>query len=150
VQYPTISQVHVRRDLESLQYTRVSIHVPTLADCPDCDYDVFTGASDDIACTTCRGTGKVTTWHVSHASVRAMWVDDAAPRWGALATGQVGDCWLAAPYHYDALFKKVKDTEDAYITVDDRKIKPFSITRMRVEGTSTLDVRCSIVHHEAV
>ena len=151
MRFPSISQVHTRRDLEALQYTRVSIHIPSKADCPDCDYDVFTQASEDISCATCGGTGKVITWQVSHASVRVMWVDEAAPRWGAMATsGPIGDCWLSAPYHYDNLFQKAKSTDDAYITVDDRKIRPFSITRMRVEGISTLDVRCSIVHHESV
>ena len=147
---PTISQLHVRRDIEDLQNTRVSIHIPSRSNCPDCDYDVFTGASEDIACLTCNGAGKVTTWIVSMATVRVMWIDEAAPRWGALSSGPVGDLWIQAPYHYNALFQKVKDEDDAYIAVDDRKVKPISITRMRVEGISSLDVRCEIVHDETI
>ena len=148
--YPTLSQVHVRRDIEGLRNMRLSVHVPSRSDCPDCEYDVFTQASEDIACLTCNGSGKVTTWIVSCATVRGMWIDDAAPRWGPMASGPVGDFWCSPPYHYDALFQKVKNEDDAYITVDDRKVKPFSITRMRVEGISSLDVRCSIIHDETV
>ncbi len=150
MQYPLISQINVRREVESLQYWRLSVHVPSRTDCPDCDYDVFTDASEDIACLTCSGTGKITTWVISSATVRGMWIDEAAPRWGPLASGPVGDFWCSPPYHYNALFQKVKEVDDAYITVDDRKVKPFSITRMRVEGVSSLDVRCSIVHDETI
>lgn len=146
---PSISHTHVRREVQNFmrqRTQRVSIHIPSKTDCPDCGFDEFTQSGKDVACTTCKGAGKVTTWHKSHSSARVMWIDPAAPRWGTMASGPVGDAWLSVPLEYESLYNKVKDTDDAYILVDGKKVKPISIDANRVEGKSSLDVRCEVVN----
>lgn len=145
----SISQIHVRREVQDFQRQRtqrVIIYVPSKTNCPDCGWDEFTQSGKDVACTTCNGTGKVTTWYKSHSSARVMWIDPAAPVWGAMASGPVGDVWLSVPLEYESLYDKVKDTDDAYILVDGKTVKPISIDPNRVEGKSSLDVRCEVTN----
>ena len=143
------STPYVRRDVQGFmrqRSQRVIILIPSKADCPDCGFDEFTQSGKDVACTTCDGTGKVTTWHTSHSSARVMWIDPAAPVWGRMASGPVGDVWLSVPLEYESLYDKVKDTDDAYILVGGKTVKPMSIDANRVEGKSSLDVRCEVVN----
>lgn len=144
---PSISHIYVRREVQDFQRQRsqrVSIHIPSRTNCPDCGFDEFTQSGKDVACTTCNGTGKVTTWYVSHSSARVMWIDPAAPVWGTMASGPVGDVWLSVPLEYEDMYDKVKDTDGAYILIDGRTVKPVSIDANVVEGKSSLDVRCEI------
>ena len=145
----SISQIHVRREVQDFmrqRSQRVIILIPSKTDCPDCGFDEFTQSGKDVACTTCNGTGKVTTWYSSHSSARVMWIDPAAPVWGRMASGPVGDVWLSVPLEYESLYDKVKDTDDAYILVDGKTVKPISIDANRVEGKSSLDVRCEVIN----
>lgn len=146
---PSISHIHVRREVQDFmrqRTQRVSIHIPSKTDCPDCGFDEFTQSGKDVACTTCDGTGKVTTWYISHSSPRVMWIDPAAPVWGRMASGPVGDVWLSVPLEYESLYDRVKDTDDAYILVAGKTVKPMSIDANRVEGKSSLDVRCEVIN----
>ena len=145
---PATNQIHVRREVQDFmrqRSQRVSVHIPSRTNCPDCGFDEFAQSGTDVACETCEGTGKVTTWYVSHSSARVMWIDPAAPVWGTMASGPVGDVWLSVPYEYESMFDKVKDTDGAYILVNNRTAKPISIDTNIVEGVSSLDVRCQII-----
>lgn len=145
---PSIGHIHVRREVQDFQRQRtqrVSIHVPSRSNCPDCGFDEFTQSGLDVACTTCEGTGKVTTWYVSHSSARVMWIDPAAPVWGAMASGPVGDVWLSVLLEYKDMYDRAK-TDGAYILVSGQTVKPISIADNIVEGKSSLDVRCQIIN----
>lgn len=145
---PASSQIQVRLEIERLRTGQVTAHIPSRSDCPDCGYDPFTDAGLDISCATCGGTGKVTTWQVSHVGVRVMWPEQVSPIWGTMATGPIGDVWLQTAYRFKALMEKVKDTDGAYILVDDETVKPISFRPNRVQGISSLDVRCEVVRHD--
>ena len=136
----------VRKDVEGLMFNTVSLHYPSRTNCLDCGFDEFTQSGEDVACTTCNGTGKVTTWYVSHAKCRIKWIDPAQPMWGTMASGPVGDVWLQMPYRFKSLAEKIKDTDGAYITVDDKTVKPISVDVNRVEGKTTVDARCEVVN----
>lgn len=145
---PSISQLHVRKEVGDFQRRRsqrVVIYIPSRSDCPTCGWDEFAQSGKDVACPTCDGTGKVTTWYKSHSSARVMWIDEAAPVWGTVASGDIGDVWLSVSLSYESLYQRVEDTDGAYILVDGETVKPISITPNRVEGKSSLDVRCKIV-----
>ena len=143
---PKISNLGIRKDIEGLMPHTVSLHWPSKTDCPDCGFDEFTQSGEDVACTTCNGTGKVTTWYPSHAKCRIKWIDLAQPMWGQMASGPVGDVWLQMPYRFKSLAEKIKDTDGAYITVDSKTVKPISVDVNRVEGITTTDVRCEVVN----
>lgn len=145
MQYPMISRIHVRRDVESLQTQQVVIYIPSQTDCPVCGWDEFARSGLDVSCSTCEGTGKVTSWRNSRASARVMWIDPAAPVWGVVASGDVGDVWLSVSTSFKNMFDTVEETEGAYILVDGETVKPISVTYNRVQGTTSVDVRCKIV-----
>lgn len=147
----SISQIHVRREVQQFQRQRtqrVSLHIPSKTNCtePGCGWDEFTQSGKDVACLACNGTGKVTTWYVSHSSARVMWIDPAAPVWGTMASGPVGDVWLSVPLEYESMFDTVKDTGGAYILLDGRTVKPIKSDPNRVEGKSSQDVRCEVIN----
>ncbi len=145
----SISQLHVRKEVNHFmrqRSQRVVIYIPLKTDCPDCGWDEFTQSAKDVSCTTCGGGGKVITWYKSRSSARVMWIDPSSPIWGTMASGPVGDVWLSVPLSYESLYERVKDTDDAYILVDSKTVKPISIDANRVEGKSSLDVRCEVVN----
>lgn len=146
---PSTDHLHIRREVQDFmrqRSQRVSIHIPSRTNCDVCGFDEFTQSATDVACTTCQGTGKITTWYVSHSSARVMWIDPAAPVWGTMSSGPVGDVWLSVPYEYESMYDKVKDTDGAYILVDGKTAKPISIDPNIVEGVSSLDVRCQLIN----
>lgn len=143
--YPMMSQLHVRRDVASTFNRQVTVCIPAQTECPDCGWDEFTQSGKDVACTTCDGEGKVTTWQKSRVSVRVMWVDEAAPRFGLVTSGDIGDVWLSAMTVFKSLFEEVEETDHAYILVDNKTVKPISVGYNRVEGQTSVDVRCKIV-----
>lgn len=145
MQYPMISQIHTRRDVESTFNRQVVVCIPSQTDCPVCGWDEFTQSGKDVACTTCNGTGRVTTWRKSRASARVMWVDEAAPRFGLVTSGDIGDVWLSVATVHKKLFEEVEETDHAYILVDDETVRPISIMYNRVEGDTSVDVRCKII-----
>jgi hypothetical protein len=143
--YPMIGQIHTRRDVESTFNRQVVVCIPSQTDCPVCGWDEFTQSGKDVACTTCNGTGKVTTWQKSRVSVRVMWVDEAAPRFGLVTSGDIGDVWLSAATVFKDMFEKVEETDNAYILVDNQTVKPISVGYNEVQGRTSVDVRCKII-----
>ena len=143
--YPMIGQIHTRRDVESTFTKQVAVCIPSQTDCPVCGWDEFTQSGKDVACTTCNGTGKVTNWRKSRVSARVMWVDEAAPRFGIVTSGDIGDVWLSVATVFKDLLETVEETDGAYILVDGKTVKPTSVTYAQVEGDTSVDVRCKII-----
>ena len=145
MQYPRITPLHQRRDVEDTYNKQVVIFIPSQTDCPVCGWDEFTQSGKDVACTTCNGTGKVTNWRKSRVSARVMWIDTAAPRWGVVATGEIGDVWLSVMPVFKEMFETVEETDGAYILVDGKTVKPQSVAYNEVEGRTSVDVRCKLI-----
>jgi len=142
--YPMISQLHVRNDVAGTFNKQVVVCIPSQTDCPVCGWDEFTQSAKDVSCPTCKGTGKVTNWRKSRVSARVMWVDEAAPRFGLVTSGDIGDVWLSAMPVFKDLFDKVEETDHAYILVDRKTVKPISVGYNEVQGSTSVDVRCKI------
>ena len=145
MQYPKIGTLHLRRNVEDTFNRQVVIYIPSRTDCPVCGWDEFTQSGKDVACTTCSGTGKVTSWYKSRVSARVMWIDEAAPVWGTVASGDIGDVWLSVSTSFKEMFETVEETSGAYILVDGETVKPKSVAYNEVEGRTSVDVRCKIV-----
>ena len=145
MQYPKVGTLHLRRDVEDTFNRQVVIYIPSQTDCPVCGWDEFTQSGKDVACTTCSGTGKITSWYKSRVSARVMWIDEAAPVWGTVASGDIGDVWLSVSTSFKEMFETVEETNGAYILVDGETVKPKSVAYNEVEGRTSVDVRCKIV-----
>jgi len=74
-----------------------------------------------------------------------MWIDEAAPVWGTVASGDIGDVWLSVSTSFKEMFETVEETNGAYILVDGETVKPKSVAYNEVEGRTSVDVRCKIV-----
>lgn len=139
-----------KRDLANKFPTRVSLHVPTYVACTasGCGFDAFTQSGLNPACTTCDGAGRVALWHVAYVLCRVGWIDRAKiglEFWKGVAAGETGEMVLGAMLRDEALFRTVLESATAYVLVNDQHLRPTSLTHNRVEGETTLDVRCTIV-----
>lgn len=131
----------------------ISAHVPVRVDCavPGCGYDSVLGGAKDPSCTVCNGSGRVTTWNVSRLMPsRVMWTDPAVMRYvhGVAMSGQSGDVVIQVALSDEQLINAVKSNPDAYLLVDAKRARIDSVTRNRVGGLTSLDVRCFLIKEE--
>jgi hypothetical protein len=140
----------INRDLRRVGVTIVSAHVPTETACTECGQESFFGGPKDITCTTCGGDGVTRAWEISQFPCRVMWVDPAHMRFvrgGVAFTGEVGDVGLQIGLEFQNIIDAVRNSPNAYITVDNQKIRPRSDTPNRVIELSSVDVRCDLVRN---
>lgn len=144
----------IQEKIASTQIARITAHVPSRVDCaePGCGPDPVFGGAKDASCSVCGGSGYVTTWVVSYLSAsRIMWVDAARARFtrsGIVVTGEIGDVQMQCQLKDESLLGKVKANPSAYLLVDNKRVRPESVTRNRVLGPTSLDVRCFLVKDE--
>jgi hypothetical protein len=139
----------VRDDVAHKLTSKIVCYVPATTDCTavGCGFDNFTYSAKNPACTVCSGKGKITTWSTARLTVRISWVDPARLTFvRGVPTGEVGDVILQAPYHDRDLFETILELDNAYVLVDDKHVKPISVTVDRVEAPTTILVPCKLVN----
>ena len=147
--FTRFERLGTKTDIENVGLVRsISVHIPISTVCTEtgCGWDEFTQGGLNPACTACNGTGLLTTWHIAYTRCRLSWLDPARINvYQGIVPGEAGDV-LIQGFLYDLkLYQRVKDTDGAYILVDDQRVKPNPVAQNQVEGKTTLDVRCNLV-----
>jgi ribosomal protein L37AE/L43A len=136
----------IQKQSEDLFCDRVEIFIPSYTDCTVCGFDAVTRSAKDISCTTCNGTGRTETWATATIRARASWTDVGRPRFGgAVTTEDIGDAWITVRLAHKTLMEDVRDSENAYVLLDGRRLRVTSVDVNRVEGRTTCVARCEIV-----
>jgi hypothetical protein len=138
-----------KTDIENVGLVRqISLHIPASTICTHagCGWDEFTQSGINPACVFCDGTGLLTTWHTAYARCRLSWIDAARVNiYKGIMPGEAGDVQVQGFLYDLELYRRVKDTDGAYILADEQRIKPYAVTQNQVEGKTTVDVRCNLV-----
>lgn len=128
----------------------VEAHLPSKVPCPYCGGPNYLGGGHDPTCVHCVD-GYVVQWVISYAIARVMWVVPGATRWtrdGVFMTGEVGDLSLQVPMKYRHIFEKARMDPHAYLIVDGKRVRVTSVTQNRLDGPTTLEVKCHLVQDE--
>lgn len=146
----SVSRRHIQRQIEDLNINdRVTLAIPSFSDCPDCGYDEKSAAGKNIACLTCNGTGRVTSWAYAYLRGRVSWTDVGRPRFAnAVGTEELGDAVFETRLVHKELLEDMRDLERAYIEIDRRKLRVMSVDPNRVEGKTSVVARCELIRND--
>ncbi len=144
----------MRGSVEAILPTaRIELHIPQYVDCPaeGCGYDGVLGTAIDQNCQICQGKGRIRNEAVAVLMVRVAWLDHQ--RHGVymnMPTGETADVELQARLEDFYLFERVRSTEGAYVLVDGKRLTIKSLTPNRVQGLTSLDVRCAMTNQDVL
>lgn len=146
----TLNRIFERAEIKRLASTTIlEAHVPVYTECPTCGYDPDTSSGLDLSCPTCHGYGRTASDTVAILHCRVSWIDMAKfNTWQGVPSGEMGDCSIQTSIEHEALMNTVQRVEGAHLLLDGRALKPVSITRNRIEGLTSLDVRCVVTRKE--
>lgn len=144
-----LGRVRVKKQIEDLDRAdRITAHIPRYEDCTasGCGFDQKTRTARNVACPVCSGKGRTETWLHGYFSVRVAWTDVGRPRFGGtVTTEELGDCTVTSRLQNKSLLETVRDSENAYLLVDGRRLRVMSVDIARVEGATSVVARCEIV-----
>ena len=145
----SIGRQRIKNELNRLNLNDlVSALVPKYRDCTEtgCGFDEESRSAKDISCPACLGTGRLVTWTGSYVHGRVAWTDVGRPRFGgAVTTDELGDATFTTKLAYLHLLEVVRDTENAYLEIDDRRLRVISVNANRVEGRTSVVARCQLM-----
>lgn len=146
----SLGRRHIQRQIEDLNTNdRVALGIPSYSNCPDCGYDEKSASGKNISCLTCNGTGRVTTWANAYLRGRVSWTDVGRPRFGGVVgTEELGDATFETRLVNKELLEDVRDSEKAYIEIDNRRLRIMSVDPNRIEGKTTVVARCELIRNE--
>lgn len=136
-----------------LPTTRIELHIPQYVACPadGCGYDDVLGMAIDQNCLICQGKGRIRNEAVGALMVRVAWLDHQQHGvYMNMPTGETADVELQAHLEDLYLFERVRSTEGAYILVDGKRLTIKSLTLNRVQGLTSLDVRCAMTNQDVL
>lgn len=139
----------IQREIENLNTNdRVSFWIPGYSDCPDCGYDEKSASAKNISCLTCNGTGKTVVWATANIVGRVSWTDVGRPRFGnAIGTDELGDATFSTRLLHKELLEDMRDSENAYIEIDNKRLRVMSVDANRIEGKTTVVARCEMIRN---
>jgi len=139
----------IQRQIEDLNTNdRVVLWVPAYSDCPTCGYDEKSRAGKDISCSTCNGSGRTVSWYTATIVGRVAWTDVGRARFGnVVGTDELGDATFETRLVHKELLEDMRDSEDAYIEIDTRRLRVMSVDFNRVEGKTTVVIRCEMIRN---
>lgn len=152
--FSPFQNLNMKRAIESILPTaRIELHVPQYVPCPadGCGYDDVLGTAIDQNCLICQGKGRIRNEAVAVLMVRVAWLDHRQHGvYMNMPIGETADVELQARLDDLYLFDKVRSVEGAYILVDGKRLTIKSLTPNRVQGLTSLDVRCAITNQDVL
>lgn len=136
-----------------LPTVRIELHIPQYVECPaeGCGYDDTLGTAIDQNCLICEGRGRIRNEAVGSLMVRVAWLDHQQHGvYMNMPTGETADVEMQARLEDFYLFERVRSTEGAYILVDGKRLTIKSLTPNRVQGLTSLDVRCAMTNQDVL
>ncbi|CAG0947024.1 hypothetical protein ANRL1_03570 [Anaerolineae bacterium] len=115
--------------------SRLRAHYPNETNCTatDCGWDEFTQSAKNTGCLTCHGKGKVSHWQTYYFRARVQWHGAVQLSFVAPTSGiEKGDLTLAVATQDKELMERVLVSDRAYITVEDKTVRPTVIQRLDV------------------
>lgn len=138
----------IKNTISNILGRPITVMIPTVSECTatGCGYNELTQSALNPSCTVCDGRGQIFTWHSGSVIVRSTWGDPARINVrNGIASGEVGDAQIQAHFRDMPLFERVMKTDHAYVLIDGKRLKPYSITFNSVESYTTVDVRCNLI-----
>lgn len=144
-----LARRRLQKEIENLNRNdRIAVFIPAYENCTasGCGFDALSRSGKNISCTVCGGTGRTVSWVRAYLYCRAAWTDVGRPRFGGMATTEeLGDATLETRLVHKELLADVRDSENAYVELDGRKLRVMSVDENRVEGKTTCVARCEII-----
>jgi hypothetical protein len=145
----SIGRRRIQNEIDSLNLNDlVAARIPKYRDCTEtgCGFDEESRAAKDISCPVCLGKGRVATWIGTYVRGRVSWTDVGRPRFGgAVTTDELGDVTFTTKQVYQPLLEVVRDTENAFLEIDGKKLRVISVDPNRIEGKTSVVSRCKLM-----
>jgi hypothetical protein len=131
----------------------IELRIPTFLDCTGdgCGLDEYSGQAKNPDCAVCQGRGTTRVDARCLIMARVAWFDHGQQGiFMSMPTGETADVQIQTDLRYQPLFELVHRTEGAYIIVDGKTMTVKSITRNRIEGLTSLDVRLGMTNQDVL
>lgn len=146
----SLGRRRIKREIEGLNRNdRIVAWIPFYTNCTACGFDAVSRSAKDISCTTCDGEGRTVTWASAYLNCRVSWTDVGRPRFvGGVTTAELGDATFETRLVHKELLEDLRDKENAYVEIDNRRLRVMSVDVNRIEGKTTVVARCEIIRDD--